>query len=55
MSRLVYTDRLYGTAMIDEPLLLDLMASRPIQRLRGVLQLGRRLARLRAGDQDPHA
>jgi len=40
MSRLVYTDRLYGTAVIDEPLLLDLMASRAMQRLRGVLQHG---------------
>lgn len=35
-----YTDRLYGPADIDAPVLLDLMQSRAVQRLQGVLQHG---------------
>ncbi len=40
MNHLTYTDRLYGTVVIDEPLLLDIMASQAMQRLRGVHQHG---------------
>jgi hypothetical protein len=35
-----YEDRLYGPVEIDEPVLLDLMHSRAMQRLNGVLQHG---------------
>jgi uncharacterized protein len=35
-----YQDTVYGAVTIDEPLLLDLLASEAMQRLRGVLQHG---------------
>jgi uncharacterized protein len=35
-----YQDAVYGAVTIDEPLLLDLLASEAMQRLRGVLQHG---------------
>jgi HD superfamily phosphohydrolase len=37
---MLYTDPLYGEVEIDEPVLLDLMHSQAMQRLRGVLQHG---------------
>jgi HD superfamily phosphohydrolase len=37
---MLYTDSVYGLVAIDEPVLLDLMASQAMQRLRGVLQHG---------------
>jgi uncharacterized protein len=35
-----YPDRIYGTFEIDQPVLLDLMQTRAVRRLRGVLQHG---------------
>lgn len=37
---MLYTDSIYGEVEIEEPVLLDLMSTRAMQRLRGVLQHG---------------
>ncbi|MCJ7703374.1 MAG: HD domain-containing protein, partial [Anaerolineales bacterium] len=37
---MIYSDPVYGPVEITEPVLLDLMESRAIQRLHGVLQHG---------------
>lgn len=37
---MIYQDRIYGSEKITEPVLLDLVASAPLQRLHGVLQHG---------------
>jgi HD superfamily phosphohydrolase len=37
---MIYSDSIYGEMEINEPVLLDLMATQAIQRLRGVLQHG---------------
>ncbi len=34
------TDRLYGSYEIDEPILVDLINSQPLQRLKGIAQFG---------------
>ncbi len=34
------TDKIYGTFEIEEPVLIDLLESRAVQRLKGVLQHG---------------
>src|SRR3989344_8317667 len=37
---IVLKDRMYGTAFIDSPVLIELIQSQPVQRLKGIAQFG---------------